>query len=391
MTAWAMELSEFDITYAPRTNIKAQVLADFIIECTARQPLKIDGPREPQKSAHIPEWVVYVDGERNSKGSGAGIMIQGPDQVKMEYALTFSFKATNNEEEYEAMIAGLMLVKSLGVLRVVVRGDSKLVMDQINGECGVKNETLMRYHEKAVTMAKGFNQTIFQHIPRAQNEEADRLFQLATTYYDELPKEVYIELRKHHSYEENALSTVLEEPEDWRTPIAKYLTLGNLSSEKAEAKETQNRSYKFHMYQEELYKKSVEGPLLLCVSAENISKVLFEVHNDWCGSHIGGRSLALKITRTGFFWPTLSKDAMMYVKICDACQRLSNTPQKAVVAATPVISPIPFAIWGICLVGKLPKAKGGVEYVVVVVDYFSKWVEVAPLKKIKRDNIVHLV
>ncbi|GAA0144057.1 hypothetical protein LIER_35863 [Lithospermum erythrorhizon] len=206
-----------------KTSIKAQVLADFLIEYTARQPLKVDGPRDPQEPSQIPEWVVYVDGARNSKSVGVGIMIQGPDKLKMEYALSFSFEATNDETEYEAMIAGLMLVKHLGVKRVIIRGDSKLVMDQINGECGVKNETSIKYHEKAMTMAKGFDQTIFQHVLRALNEEADRLSQLATTYYDELPKEVCIELQDYPSYEEKMLTSVLEEPEDWQTSIARYL------------------------------------------------------------------------------------------------------------------------------------------------------------------------
>ncbi|GAA0143877.1 hypothetical protein LIER_04457 [Lithospermum erythrorhizon] len=97
------------------------------------------------------------------------------------------------------------------------------------------------------------------------------------------------------------------------------------------------------------------------------------VKNETLMSQIGGRSLALKITRTGFFWPTLSNNGMIYVKTCGACQRLSNTPQKPVATATPVISPIPFAMWGINLVGKLHKAKGGVEYAVVVVDYISNF------------------
>ncbi|GAA0145780.1 hypothetical protein LIER_36186 [Lithospermum erythrorhizon] len=65
------------------------------------------------------------------------------------------------------------------------------------------------------------------------------------------------------------------------------------------------------MYQGELYKKSVEGPLLLCVSDDNIPKILFKVYNGWCYSHIGGRSLVLNIITIGFFWPTLSKDAMI--------------------------------------------------------------------------------
>ncbi|GAA0183783.1 hypothetical protein LIER_31136 [Lithospermum erythrorhizon] len=135
MTTWAAELSEFAINYVPRTSIKAHVLVDFLIECTTRQPLKVGRPREPQEPAQIPKWILYVGGARNNKGVGAVIMIQGPDKLKMEYALRFSFEATNNEAEYEAMIAGLMLVKHLGMKRVIVRGDSNLVMDQINGEC----------------------------------------------------------------------------------------------------------------------------------------------------------------------------------------------------------------------------------------------------------------
>ncbi|GAA0172693.1 hypothetical protein LIER_26465 [Lithospermum erythrorhizon] len=105
-----------------RTFIKEKNLA--IIE----EPLKIDGPKESQESAKIPEWVVYVDEPRNGKGVGVGIMIQG-HQVKIEYTLRFSFNSTNNEAEYEAMVAGLMLVKILGIHRVLVRGNSKLVMD----------------------------------------------------------------------------------------------------------------------------------------------------------------------------------------------------------------------------------------------------------------------
>ncbi|GAA0154140.1 hypothetical protein LIER_12209 [Lithospermum erythrorhizon] len=93
----------------------------------------------------------------------------------------------------------------------------------VKGKCGVKNETLMKYHEKVVTMAKGFDQTIFQHVSRAQNEKTDKLSQLATTYYDAFLKEVYIELRDHPVYEEKVISSVLEDPNDWRTLIARRM------------------------------------------------------------------------------------------------------------------------------------------------------------------------
>ncbi|GAA0146457.1 hypothetical protein LIER_06405 [Lithospermum erythrorhizon] len=189
ITTWAIELSDFEITYEPRTSIKAHALGDFVTECTTRQPPHVSGATKPSKLAENPKWVVHVDRARNIKSSGAGIIIQGPDEITMEYTLRFSYETTNNEAEYEAMIAGLMLVKSLGVQCVLMRGDSKLIMPQIKGDCGVKNEILIKYHEKAVTMAKGFEETVFDHVPRAQNEEADRLSQLATTYYHKLPKE----------------------------------------------------------------------------------------------------------------------------------------------------------------------------------------------------------
>ncbi|GAA0183486.1 hypothetical protein LIER_30887 [Lithospermum erythrorhizon] len=137
--------------------------------------------------------------------------------------------------------------------------------------------------------------------------------------------------------------------------------------------------------------KLLDGPLLLCVSADDIPKVLAEVHEGWYGSHIGARSLAIKITREGYYWPTLVKDALSYVQRLDACQHLGNAPQQPTCTLTPVISPIPFAMWRIDLVRKLPKAKGGAEFAIVAVDYFNKWVEMVPLKKTRGDDVTHFL
>ncbi|GAA0153523.1 hypothetical protein LIER_11739 [Lithospermum erythrorhizon] len=143
------------------------------------------------------------------------------------------------------------------------------------------------------------------------------------------------------------------------------------------------------MYEGELYRKSFDGPLLLCVSQLNVQKVLYEVHSGY-GSLIGGRSLATKITLMGFFWPTMVRDSADFVLKCEAFQKLGNIPQQSPTTMTPIIKPIPFAMWGIDLVGKLPKAKGSAEFVVVAVDYFSKWAEAAPLTKIKEGDIMRV-
>ncbi|GAA0161912.1 hypothetical protein LIER_18119 [Lithospermum erythrorhizon] len=228
LTTWAIDLSEFDISYVPRTSIKAQAIADFVTECTAPTPHVINGPGNGELGREKLEWVMFVDGERNEKGSGAGILLRGPDGITMEYALRFTFRTTKNEAEYEALIAGLAIVKSLEINRIWVKGDSKLVIDQVKGACGVKHEPLVKYHAKAVQLAKGFELIIFDHIPRIQNEEADHLSRLATTYYNELPDKVYVEIQERPAHEENPTLPLLQEPEDRRTPIARYLVEGQL-------------------------------------------------------------------------------------------------------------------------------------------------------------------
>ncbi|GAA0144425.1 hypothetical protein LIER_04873 [Lithospermum erythrorhizon] len=138
-----------------------------------------------------------------------------------------------------------------------------------------------------------------QPIPHAQSEEVDHLSRLATTYYDELPRGVHVEIRESSTYEKAISLPVLEEPDDWRTPIAGYLVIGQLPESSVEARKVKNHNFRFYMYKEELYKKSWDSPLLSCVSQDDIRKILIEVHQGWCESHIGGRSLAVKITRMG--------------------------------------------------------------------------------------------
>ncbi|GAU30655.1 hypothetical protein TSUD_31270 [Trifolium subterraneum] len=110
MVAWSVELSEFDITYIPRGPIKSQALADFVLEMT-------DPPSEGE--AH--PWTLSVDESSNLRGSGAGIVLEGPDGVPIEQSLRFAFKASNNHAEYEALIAGMKLAKEMEVQELKVQ------------------------------------------------------------------------------------------------------------------------------------------------------------------------------------------------------------------------------------------------------------------------------
>jgi len=120
MVAWSIELSEYDIQFIPRGNIKSQVLSDFVVEFTS--PVQDEIPYL---------WLLSIDGSSNLKGSGAGVVLEGPNDPLIEQSLRFEFKASNNQAEYEALIAGMTLAKEMGADNLRANNDSQLVTSQI--------------------------------------------------------------------------------------------------------------------------------------------------------------------------------------------------------------------------------------------------------------------
>ena len=104
LVKWAIELTEFDIRYKPKTTIKGQVLADFVMEFTSAEPAE-----NAQTLTDLPIWILFVDEATNAQGSGAGLILTSLEGIDIEYALRFRFQASNKEAEYEAVIAGLSL------------------------------------------------------------------------------------------------------------------------------------------------------------------------------------------------------------------------------------------------------------------------------------------
>ena len=137
---WAIELIEFNIRYKPKTAIKGQVLADFVMEFTSAEPSK-----NAQIVNDLSIWKLSVDGASNAQGSGAGLILTSPEGKDIEYALRFGFQASKNEAEYEVVIAGLNLAHSLEVDQLEVYSDSQLVVRQIKDTYEVKSGRMILY------------------------------------------------------------------------------------------------------------------------------------------------------------------------------------------------------------------------------------------------------
>ena len=128
-------MSEFDIDYRPCTAIKAQALADFTAEFTHRW-------KEDEQSEEDEAWTVNIDGSSTKEMSGARVILVSPEKDKFEYALQLRFRATNNEAESEALLAGLKLSKSMGVKNLIVKSDSQLIIIQVKGEYETKEDRM---------------------------------------------------------------------------------------------------------------------------------------------------------------------------------------------------------------------------------------------------------
>ena len=114
---WVVKLSEFDVRYRLKEAIKAQVLADFIAEFTPTSNQQNEGQGAKQ-------WVIYMDGSSTQHAGGIWIVLQSPERDHLEYAIHLQFQTINNEGEYEALLQGLVLAKSLEADFVLVQGDS---------------------------------------------------------------------------------------------------------------------------------------------------------------------------------------------------------------------------------------------------------------------------
>ena len=119
--------------------------------------------------------------------------------------------------------------------------------------------------------------------------------------------------------------------------------------------------------------------------------MLREVHGGICGNHIGARALAGKVLRQGYYWLTILKDATDLVKKCKICQehaKISRLPSEPL---TSVTSPWPFQQWGLDILGPLPIGKGQCKFIIIAVDYFTKWAEAEPLATITEQKIRNFV
>jgi ribonuclease HI len=121
------------------------------------------------------------DGSKMRGGLGSGIVLTFPKGDKLLYVLQIHFSASNNVAEYEALVHGLKLAKEIGIRRILCFGDSDLVVHHVSGEWDVKDANMASYRFYIQQLCGFFEGCEFHHIPRANNDEVDRLSKIGST------------------------------------------------------------------------------------------------------------------------------------------------------------------------------------------------------------------
>ena len=123
-------------------------------------------------------------------------------------------------------------------------------------------------------------------------------------------------------------------------PLVLYLKHDTLPDDKVEADKIRRKATRFWLSEDsKLYRRSFSGPYLLCVHPEATELILEELHEGICGSHTGGRSLSHRALTLGYWWPSMHKEALEYVKKCDQCQRFAPNIHQPSGELNPLSSP----------------------------------------------------
>ncbi|GJT47910.1 reverse transcriptase domain-containing protein [Tanacetum coccineum] len=186
-------------------------------------------------------------------------------------------------------------------------------------------------------------------VPRSENKKADALSKIASTSFAHLSKQVLVkELKEKSINKVEVLAVVEEEGETWMTPIHEYLAEGILLAEMDRAKAVRRKSQRMHA---------------------------------------GTRFVVSKALQIRYYWPTMHKDARTLIWAGKDCQENRPIPRNPQQKLNPITSSWPFYKWGIDIAGPFPEGPGKVKFLIVAIDYFTKWIEAKPVATITGNQI----
>nr|XP_027090333.1 uncharacterized protein LOC113711367 [Coffea arabica] len=355
MAKWQMILSDFDIVFTSQKAMKGQAIADHLAENPRDddyQPLHTYFPDEEvlfvgtaeDMSEQCPEWRLFFDGAANSFGAGIGAVLVSPEGKHYPGAAKLQFACPNNMAEYEACIFGLKMALETEIKELIAFSDSDLLVHKTLKQWVTKDSKILPYHCNLLNLASQFKS--------------------------------------------------LEFSRPWNGDIKEFIKTGSYPPEAS----TNDKSFlrriasKFFLNGEVLYKKTTNLNLLRCIDEDEAEYMMKEVHSGVCGPHMNGQLLAKKIMRTGYFWLTMEHDCIDFVRRCIKCQVHGDVIRAPPTELHGMAAPWPCSMWGMDVIGTIdPPASNGHRFILVAIEYFTKWVEAESFKHVTKKVVANFL
>ncbi|KAI3714739.1 hypothetical protein L6452_21698 [Arctium lappa] len=218
---------------------------------------------------------------------------------------------------------------------------------------------LLQEFDLEIIDRNGVNNQVADHLSRLEKQEQD----------------------KHsgdicESFPDEKILAIQHTATPWFADIVNYLACEIIPKEfnKHQRKKLIFDSKKFLWDDPFLFKICADQVIRRCIPKEEVAYVLHHCHTGPCGGHFGGDRTAAKILQSGLYWPTLNNDAHNFAKSCNECQRSGNISQRNEMPLNGILEVELFDVWGIDFMGPFPLSSN-CAYILVAVDYVSKWVE----------------
>eukprot|EP00253_Pinus_taeda_P031853 PITA_31853 len=375
---------------------------------------------------------MFFDGACSRETTGAGVVLVSPKQESTHLYFKLTFQVTNNIAEYEALILGFNVAKDRGIKDIKVFGDADLIIQQVNKTFQEGHPRLKEYRDEAYALIKSLkafriyilHSKVIAYVPfasvkdvltqpdvderrakwiakliefnielkptklvRGQGfakliaKENCRMLDMnliSTNSDDRQTGEETTELGHDQLLDDNLASC------EWYSTIAQFLLklevpLGLSSSQ---ARTIKLRAAKYCILENLLYWRDPSGILLRCLDKEQSMEVMHQFHSSINGGHQYWKTTTHKILRARYYYPTLFSDVFLFVKSCDRCRRFEGKQKLKSLPLKPIHASGPFQQWGLDFLGEInPHSSGQHRWILVPIDYFTKWIEAIPTRK----------
>ncbi|KAG7556883.1 Integrase catalytic core [Arabidopsis suecica] len=233
---------------------------------------------------------------------------------------------------------------------------------------------LLQEFDMEIVDKKGIENGAADHLSRMRMEEA-------TPIDESMPEEQLLAVKcyklAYNKKEFEEACAVKEEEFPWYADIVNYLICGEIPKYlDAYQKKKFFRDINHYYWDEPyLYKKGTDGLFRRCIAEEEVQGVLEHCHGSAYGGHFATFKTIQKVLQAGLWWPSMFKDAYGFIDKCDPCQRMGNITRRNEMPQNPILEVEVFDVWGIDFMGPFNPASYGNKYILVAVDYVSKWVE----------------